>query len=1142
MKKLYFFILLFCATSIYAQTFKSGDLYFSVQTGGNVTVAKDASYKSLTEVTIPESVVYQGVTYPVTAIAYQAFYECKSLISVTIPNSVTTIGDYAFSSCSSLTSVTIPNSVTTIGGCVFEYCSSLTSVTIPNSVTTIGGNVFYRCTSLTFVTIPNNNFTFNSTMFYKCDALTSITIVANSLQEFVERNINQQLCNGSYTRNAARHIVINGTELIHNVTIPDGTTTINAQTFYNCTSINSVVLPTTVTTIGEEAFWGVKYLHMQSSTPPTITNKNVVNSNTVIVLPDAATLATYQSASVWSELATQMVTKDALQVREVTISQNQAMSALHVALGEENLMNTTSLKVHGTINSYDIMLMRNKMLNLKYLDLSEAEVKACPYEYYTGYCSHDSVLENYAFSELKLRVVHLPKNLTEIHDCFAACPYLDTVYCQPGLKIIGPNTFSGSTSLRHVEMHEGITQIGSSAFNYTTNLRTITLPNSLEEIGNYAFQTSGLQSIYIPENVASIGQYAFSSGQLQHVTFAPNGKLQLIETNTFKEQSVLQTIDWENTNIITIESYAFASCKSLKLGQMPKKLKTINQYAFRYCSAIDTISLPPRLETIQGYAFQDCINTKVIKISSSVRNIQNYAFTGCANVERVYTYTVEPTNILQQTFSCWHVANLYVPATSYYNYYYNTQWSQFIKLIEFDEEYDYFYLNGDYTLGGDNGVIEGNPDVDLNPGSGITIVGDETVELGDIDYTGGEEYPTIISNNNLNIDTLSIFLPQEKGKWHFLTFPYDIKREDIHCNSEFVVRYYDGQIRADKGSGGWQNVPVGEKMLNGQGYIFQSAKKDTLVLVFPEPQLPNKDISIPLYLYNAVNVWDANWNMIGNPYLAYYDMDSIKGFTYPVVTWNGKGYDTYRPGDDNYHFKPLEGFFIQNVSLSNITLPLSGRETQEQASQKMSAAPARRLVAERKENATRFLVDITLSDSTYTDRTRVVFNDQASLEYEMGVDASKMISTTAPVQLYTIGDDNEQYSINERPATANGEVIQLGYYAAYTGDFVLSVSRMDTTIMLYDNVEKCYVDLSKGDYTFSTEQGFNNQRFAMYAIESEKTPTSIQDINIDDLGNVSVYTITGQVIAENVDFTTLQLPAGTYMIKTKNAIYKTILP
>ncbi|MBF1483326.1 MAG: leucine-rich repeat domain-containing protein [Prevotella pallens] len=103
------------------------------------------------------------------------YVSCRSLTSVTIPNSVTTIGDYAFVSCSSLTSVTIPNSVTKIGDYAFANCSELTSVTIPNSVTKIAYYAFANCSALTSVTIPNSVTKIGESAFAGCRSLKILT-------------------------------------------------------------------------------------------------------------------------------------------------------------------------------------------------------------------------------------------------------------------------------------------------------------------------------------------------------------------------------------------------------------------------------------------------------------------------------------------------------------------------------------------------------------------------------------------------------------------------------------------------------------------------------------------------------------------------------------------------------------------------------------------------------------------------------------------------------------------------------------------------------------------------------------------------------------------------------------------------------
>ena len=105
-----------------------------------------------------------------------AFWGCKSLTNINIPNSVTTIGEQAFWGCESLVNINIPNSVTTIGDSAFAYCDSLTSINIPNSVTTIGEFAFWGCESLVNINIPNSVTTIGELAFWGCESLTNINI------------------------------------------------------------------------------------------------------------------------------------------------------------------------------------------------------------------------------------------------------------------------------------------------------------------------------------------------------------------------------------------------------------------------------------------------------------------------------------------------------------------------------------------------------------------------------------------------------------------------------------------------------------------------------------------------------------------------------------------------------------------------------------------------------------------------------------------------------------------------------------------------------------------------------------------------------------------------------------------------------
>ena len=175
-----------------------------------------------------------------SGIIYGVFSNCKSLVSVALPEGMEKIGERAFSYCESLSSVVIPSSVTEICESAFYDCTSLSSVVIPSSVTVIGEYAFCGCKSLTSVEIPEGVTEIGKKAFEGCN-ISELSHPCLTIK-------------GGFA--IKDNVLLYCTSPSDSITIPEGVTEICESAFRGCTSLASVVIPPSIKEIGERAFEG----------------------------------------------------------------------------------------------------------------------------------------------------------------------------------------------------------------------------------------------------------------------------------------------------------------------------------------------------------------------------------------------------------------------------------------------------------------------------------------------------------------------------------------------------------------------------------------------------------------------------------------------------------------------------------------------------------------------------------------------------------------------------------------------------------------------------------------------------------------------------------------------------------------------
>ena len=573
--------------------------------GYPVTTIGDSAFyncSSLTSVAIPSSV---------TSIGHQAFFGCSSLTSVTIPSSVTSIGYEAFRDCSNLwkdengvqyesaakvvlidvpTSMTgdfvIPNSVRFIHSSAFYGCSSLTSVTIPEGVTSIRYAAFWGCSSLTSVTIPSSVTSIGDFAFYDCSSLTSVH--TSNLAAWCAIDFGDAQANPLYY---AKKLYLNG-ELITDLVIPFGVTSIGDYAFSECSSLTSVTIPEGVTSIGDFAFYDCSSL--------TSVHTSNLAAWCAIDFGDAQANPLYYAKKLYlnGELITDLVIPFGVtSIGDYAFSECSSLTSVTIPEGVTSIGDRAF-----------------------------------------GWCSG-------------LTSVTIPEGVTSIRDgAFCGCSGLTSVTIPEGVTSIWDFAFKGCSGLTSVTIPSSVTSIGNDAFSGCSGLTSVTIPEGVTSIGDWVFSgCSGLTSVTIPEGVTSIGDWVFNNCSKlpkdeNGVQYESAAKVVLIDVLTsLRGEFVIPN------SVRFIHSRAFEGCSSLTSVTIPEGVTSIGDYTFKGCSGLTSVTIPEGVTSIGSSAFRECSGLTSVTIPSSVTSIGSYAFYGCSSLTSV-TIPSSVTSIGERAF------------------------------------------------------------------------------------------------------------------------------------------------------------------------------------------------------------------------------------------------------------------------------------------------------------------------------------------------------------------------------------------------------------------------------------------------------------------------------------------------------------